>query len=78
MATLSPVHRDEAGMAAKENLGEGQATAYSVFQTSIAKLRMARWRVDVNWKPRSRAEAREFLRAAPVRDKRTLSEKGVS
>ncbi|EJT76749.1 hypothetical protein GGTG_06665 [Gaeumannomyces tritici R3-111a-1] len=75
MAT-GPAHPDKTDTAAEAGPGEGSAT-YSVFQTSIAKLRMARWRVTPDWKPKSRDEAKDFLRAAPVRDKRTLSEKGL-
>ncbi|KAK4451677.1 hypothetical protein QBC34DRAFT_51173 [Podospora aff. communis PSN243] len=52
-------------------------TTYSVFQTSIAKLQTTRWRVNMNWQRHTADQAKEFLKGAPVRDKRALSEKGI-
>jgi hypothetical protein len=52
-------------------------TTYSVFQTSIAKLQTTRWRVNMNWQRHSAEQAKEFLKGAPVRDKRALNEKGI-
>ena len=56
---------------------EERATTYSVFQTSIAKLQTTRWKFKMNWAPHSVDQARDLLRAAPIRDKRALSEKGI-